>query len=561
MNNNYNFPASEELNRIIAKKSEQIGKTFNGPPYVAIQTIVRAIDILFTFHPEITNEDHFDMELIKFGWPQLLKPFYFNLKIDEISPLPSTTEKLRNWAISNLIHSGKIALCQQILSYEKADLISIKRQTDKHFIFECLHSNTGIERFDRESMDFLKHNIISRIIEDKKAALSFDVDRIAKEFKKLIKNPFGDYISYQTTPDIDDYYNEQGHYLLLKMQGYDNFDPNDKFGGIEYHKYITIIELIIGVAIKHSDACLYLKGKKPNVQLENLISYTQNKNNAINDYASYIGWDRHIVKQIFECITLTKENFDYYLEYPAPPPPMFIEVSGSLLIRSIAGCLGNPFALLNRELKRKFIKDFDKAVNNREDRFRKELFNFFSKESIIKIDREIKISFDDVKTDIDAIVYNKETNTLGLFQLKWQDPFSHSIKERFSRINNLFPKANEWLTKIKRWLSTFDDRTILNALQIENVLGEKRTIERVYLFVLARNQINFTGIEMDETAAWGSWYQLIEAYSTIHTTLNDPIEDMFVRLKASSPQERIKREKAPDLGDFCIDFGDLKLTN
>ncbi|WP_293936074.1 hypothetical protein [Sphingobacterium sp. UBA5996] len=144
---------------------------------------------------------------------------------------------------------------------------------------------------------------------------------------------------------------------------------------------------------------------------------------------------------------------------------------------------------------------------------------------------------------------------------KWQDPFSHSIKERFSRINNFFPKANEWLTKIKRWLSTFDDSTILNALQFENVLGEKRTIERVYLFVLARNQINFTGIEMDETAAWGSWYQLIEAYSTIQTTLNDPIEDMFVRLNASSPQERIKREKTPDLGDFCIDFGDLKLTN
>ena len=227
------------------------------------------------------------------------------------------------------------------------------------------------------------------------------------------------------------------------MQGYDDFDNKDIFGGIEYWKYVTIVELIIGVGIKHTDACFMLKEENPRVLLENLLTYTQSKQRAISDYAKYMNWSEDEIKQIFEAITLTKDNFDYYLEYPCTPLPIFFEVGGELLIRSVAGCFSNPFSILNRELKRKYKKDYDKAVNNRENRFRNELFKLFPQNNVIKVPKEINISFNGIRTDIDAVVFDQTAGTLGLFQLKWQDRYGYSIKERYSRISNLFPKANE----------------------------------------------------------------------------------------------------------------------
>lgn len=363
-----------------------------------------------------------------------------------------------------------------------------------------------------------------------------------------------------TTPEIDEYYETEGYYRILRMQGYDDFDESDTFGTIAYKKYVDIIQLIVGVALKHIDACLELKQINKNVNLHNLLTYTFFKYKTLEEYADYSGFDIDEIKQIISCVTLSKENFDYYLEYPASPPPMYFHVSENLLIRSIAGCLNNPFSLLNRELKRKYKKDYDKALNNRENRFRKQLFSFFPHEHIIKIPREINISFRGMKTDIDAVAFDTKTGTLGLFQLKWQDPFGNSMTERFSRISNLFPKAYEWIQKMRFWIFNNSYETIINSLQIDRYYNGKTPINDICVFIIARNAINFTGIEhQDETVAWSTWYQLIEAHASIKTAFDDPIKEMFVKIKAFDPRIRLANEEQSTISDFEIQLGETKI--
>lgn len=557
--------ASEELFTILTNKSNLTGLKYPGPSYHAIQNIIRCVDVILPFYTASNEADakrvKIFTEFVSYGWPQLLKPYYYDINIDTHLPFPVMTNDLIEWTINSLLLSGKIELCKQVISYEKANLVKISKEAPNHFTFSYTNELSGVEAYDRISADFYKREIVSRIIRDRRKAKPFDGEKIRSDFDKLILNPLGKLISYHTTPEIDDYYNEEGHYKLLMMQGYDNFDNNDLFGEIEYRKYIDIVECIIGVGIKHSDACFMVKNRNSRVKLENLLTYTQSKEKAINDYAWYFGWDVAEVQQIFEAITLTKENYDYYLEYPSTPPPVFIEVGGKLLMRSIAGCFANPFSILNRELKRKYKKDYDKALNNRENRFRKELFVFFPQERIVKIQKEIRISFESICTDIDAILFDKQTGTLGLFQLKWQDPYAASMRERFSRITNLFPKAHEWISKIKYWLSSNTEKTILNSLQIDKELDKPVKINEVCIFVLSRNQVNFTGVELDDSVAWSSWYQLIESRAMIRTMFDDPIREMFVKIKAFHPTSRALlegTEEEPD--DFEIDLGDVKLS-
>lgn len=555
---------SELLKQKIDEEAKVLENNFGGESYWAIQNIVRRIDFVLPlfWQREGWTEQEIDTyrEFFNYGWAPVLKQYYTDINLNVHQPFPLMTDEMISWADSNIQFSGKIEFCKQLLSYEKAGLISITSPKENEFTFSYLHKTTGIEQFDRMSMDFYKEQIVERIINEKKRAKPFDEKKIKVELRKIIKNPDGKMISYNTTPEIDEYYNQRGHYHILRLQGYDDFDTKDRFGGIEYWKYVDIIELVTGIAIMHMEACLELVKMNPKVNLLNILSYTYYKDKAISSFSNYLAVNESEIEQIFSCLTLTKENFDYYLEYPSTPPPMYFQVSENLIIRSIAGCLSNPFSLLNRELKRKFRSDYDKAVNRREDRFRNELFMFFPDERIIKIPREINISYNGIKTDIDAVVFDSKTGTLGIFQLKWQDPFAKDMTERYSRMSNLFPKANEWVSKMKFWATNNTSKTIINSLQINKQLKEKSEVKEICCFVISRNQMNFTGMEIaDETVAWSSWYQLIESQARIQTDFDDPIREMFVKIKSFSPKNRINMEKLPQAEDIEVQIGKIKV--
>jgi len=555
---------SELLKQKIDKEAKVLENNFGGESYWAIQNIVRRIDFILPlfWRRDGWSEQEIETyrEFFNYGWAPILKQYYTDINLNVYQPFPLMTDEMVSWADSNIQFSGKIEFCKQLLSYEKAGLITITSPIENEFTFSYLHKSTGIEQFDKMSMDFYKEQIVERIITEKKKAKPFDEEKIKEELRKIIKNPDEKMISYETTPEIDEYYNQQGHYHILRLQGYDDFATTDKFGGIEYWKYVDIIELVTGTALMHMEACFELVKMNPNVNLMNILSYTHFKDKTISTYSNYLGMSEDKIEQIFSCLTLSKENFDYYLEYPSTPPPMYFQVSDNLTIRSIAGCLSNPFSLLNRELKRKFRSDYDKAVNRREDRFRKELFVFFPDKRIIKVPREINISFNGIKTDIDAVVFDSKTGTLGIFQLKWQDPFAKDMTERYSRMSNLFPKANEWVSKMKFWATNNTSKTIFNSLQINSQLKERIEIKEICCFVISRNQMNFTGMEIaDESVAWSSWHQLIESQAKIKTDIDDPIREMFVKIKSFSPEKRSNMEELPQAEDIDIQIGKIKV--
>jgi len=557
-------PASQILESIVKKEFSKLKSFFPHDSYYAVQFLIRSLDTLSLFYnnnkkisEDIENENR---TLVDFGWSKALKVFYGNLNLKITHPLPNSTEQSINWANSMLIYSGKLDFCRQIIDYEKAGAIELINPKKNEFTFKYLRDSIGIEYFDRLSVDFFKKEIIEKMIEKKKSHSKFDEYKMKEVLKKMIKNPFGELISYNSPPELSEYYNEVGHYHMLRTQGYDDFATNDNFGGIPYWKYVDLIELTMGGVHMHTDACIELCQRNSNVKMHNILSYAPPMDRVIKEHCNYLGIPKEEVLQILSCYTLTKDNFEHYLSHPGVPPPIYFQVGENLLIRSVAGCLNNPLKILNSELKRKYRRDYDIAVNNREKRFRDELFIFFPEQHIVKVPNEIRISFNGAKTDIDAVLYDTKTKTLGLFQLKWQDPFGHSMKERYSRITNLFPKANEWIDKMRFWIMNNDAKTILNALQIGKQDSSAKEIRNLCVFILARNHINFSGAsrDADPAVAWGSWYQFIEAKAKVKTTFNDPIKEMFIKLKTLSPEHRITIEEMPGRQPFDMRFGDYR---
>ena len=119
-----------------------------------------------------------------------------------------------------------------------------------------------------------------------------------------------------------------------------------------------------------------------------------------------------------------------------------------------------------------------------------------------------------VATDIDAAVFDTTTGTLGLFQLKWQDPFGTSMRKRNSKMMNFFEETN-------RWVSTVSSILLENPRALDHLLGERAVrihdTKRIHLFVIGRHFSHFSGgTYRDSRAAWGTWPQVLRLFKESH---------------------------------------------
>jgi len=556
--------ASTYIKEIIENETLKIKDTFSGPSYHAIQHILRRLDFILVFYGSAQGKTEEEVEELRefyqYGWAPALKPFYNDLNINTLEPFPEVYKEAMNWADGIIQFSGHIAFLKQLVEYERANLIKLSLPKENEISFSYVVENAGIEYYDRQSRDFYRDVIVERMIEEKKKESDLNEEEIKAKLREIIRNPNGKYISYDSTPEIDEYYKKKAQLFILRVTEYDVFGEDDVFGGVEYWKYLDVLIAIVGSALMHTEACLELTKINPKVDLQNVLTYTHYKDKTLDIYKAYFGASQTEIEQIFSCLTLNKENFSYYLEYPAASLPMVIQVSENMLVRLIAGCIGNPFELLNRELKRKFATDYFEAVNKREQRFRDQLYNMFAHPNLIKIPKGIEINCNGRKTDIDAVIFDTKTMTLGLFQLKWQDPFRKSMRERFSRISNLFNKASEWVEKVEYWLTNSHIKDIVDTLDLPKYYQGEIHLNEVHIFVLARNNINFTNVDdMDDRVAWGTWYQMLESQARVQSSTDNVIRDAFIKLKTLSPKHRMKNEKIPAIPNFETRFGKYRI--
>lgn len=147
-------------------------------------------------------------------------------------------------------------------------------------------------------------------------------------------------------------------------------------------------------------------------------------------------------------------------------------------------------------------------MDSREDIFRKDLYKIFPLNSIITSSKPTVIRQNGREvTDIDAAAFDKEHGILILFQLKWQDPFGCSMRERRSRGKNFFSTSNKWIDLVHDWVLKTENQDLLDQLGIEAKHSET-PIKDIQLTVLSRHHARFTNIEeFSNRALWGTWPQ------------------------------------------------------
>jgi hypothetical protein len=217
----------------------------------------------------------------------------------------------------------------------------------------------------------------------------------------------------------------------------------------------------------------------------------------------------------------------------APPP--LIRAASEQFIRPVSGCLIEPFQCMVRNLRADYRNDWDRHVNERELFFRNDLFDLFSQTWLIKIPKSVVLKRGGRNlTDIDALIVDKKNRVAGLFQLKWQDGFGHSMRERSARMKNFCREAGSWTDAVANFLSNSTSEEVNRTLG----LPKSSPPTECRLFVVGRYFAHFSGdASPDDRALYGVWPQLIRLMRA-DSGVADPIRTLHSALTVDSPLKR-----------------------
>lgn len=549
-----------DLKKQIIEGEQTIVSGFNKERRLNLIELVRAMDYFFV--GRIVNSEWTESNEIAEHANQIAYGLHkaLDLALDESSkypgaPLFCSTPALQMLANSTLAFCGRLGYCEHLLELQRVGLVEIAKVSSDKYHARIQTTPYGIESYERENFEWTR-NIIATMDQENVNILSMQADGIKKMMFKRVDTWRTHYIQYTTSPEIDAFYQRIGLLQARMMLGNDTFPREAKFGGQEFGLYCAAVATLVGWSRKHLGFCFELLQKRSSLVPQNIVTITATVEDKVKSLATFLEVDGLIARQIIDTLTLTTENKKEHCSVAGNLiAPVFIEIGENKLLEPVFGSLSEPFLFLLRELRYRYRSDWDMAVNLREKMFRQDLYSLLLSDRFYKLDRNaILKNADEIVTDVDAFILDRETGEVGLFQLKWQDFIGNSMRERESKKKNLLREGNLWVERVVSWLSKADKKTLAQTFSLNP--KDVAQINSFRLFVVGRNSAFFSGEwPIDARAAWGMWHQLCRLISNL-PNYGNPIASLYCALQEDSPLKK----KPPEMGSEEIKIGNITIT-
>jgi hypothetical protein len=336
-------------------------------------------------------------------------------------------------------------------------------------------------------------------------------------------------------PTQNTFYNKLAG-IYLKMMAYQlGYPTQASISGITIQTYLDVLGRLIDLALQARD-----RGESATAQSERSLIAT---------IASELAVDPAEIGQAVVAFTLERENAAYHAAVPGVAAAPLIRVDPGQLVWSIHGLTTEPLLFLTRELRRRAAQEYHNAAYLREGVFRQDLYELFQDKRFLTGTGRIELrrTDGDVRTDIDAVIFDRKTGTLGLFELKSQDPFARSTSELMRQRDNVL-YANRQISGVLDWLKRHGADELLK--RIDSRTAKTFRAQKVYPFVLGRYIAHFNdGPVPDRRAAWGTWPQVLRLVDgqPFRATDANPLASLFTRLTkdvplVGSPADNFSRE-------------------
>ncbi len=498
----------ERLRQLIEQQQSRLRAGVPSDPQVAILALLRAMDRLphtpGTAHlPDPVTVDFVTgrrQRLADMGGNKALALCLESTGDDAIAAPTLSDAELDGWGERFLEECGRLAEAELVLAHGETGFMRMVEEGSG--TFDAWIATKRAPTSWRERADF-----------DWWAA--WLATRHEPELHALSKRPGMD----SEDPGVDVRYRRLAD-VHLKMLAHQLGYPADAaIGGCTVQTWCAILGLLIGWALQAHD-----RGEAAAPRSERTL---------VAAIASALAADPAAIGRAVAAFTLDRENAAHHAAVPGIAAAPLVRITANRIVWSLHGLTTEPLLFLARELKRREGQEYHNTAYLREVVFRQDLYALFQDKRFVTSAGRIVLRRDrgNVRTDIDAVVFDRMSGTLGVFELKSQDPFARSTAELARQRDNVL-YANRQLSGVLAWLKQHGADALLN--RVDTRTAKTFRVQKVYAFVLGRYLVHFSdGAEPDRRAAWGTWPQVLRLLDgqTSRGTDANPLASLFTRLK------------------------------
>ena len=310
----------------------------------------------------------------------------------------------------------------------------------------------------------------------------------------------------------------------LKLMSYQlGYPPDAVIGGCTIRTYRDVLGWLIGRALRGRD-----RGD---------AEVARSERSLVAALAAGLDVELTIAAKAVDAFTLDREAAAYHAAVPGVAAAPLVRVGQDRVVWSVAGLTTEPLLFLTRELRRRDAQGYHNTAHQREVVFRQDVYALFQDKRFVTSAGRIELRREagDVRTDIDAVVFDRKTGTLGLFELKSQDPFARSPAELARQRDNVL-YANRQISGVLDWVKRHGADALLGRVDART--AKTFRVQKVYPFVLGRYLVHFAdGPQPDRRAAWGTWPQVLRLLDGQPFRASDanPLASLFGRLSKDDP--------------------------
>jgi len=460
------------------------------------------------------------------GWNLALR-LCLERRDDETGDIPADYAMPVTQAERFLADCDRLALADLALTQCASGHLQLQQRTSHTFVAWATSRRLSTEQRERADFDWwaahLTHQVAPRL-----ASLLAERPRM-RALLGQEGDPNPESLGYVASdPATERYYRQLGQAHVARFACQHSYPADAVVGGATFGRYAEILALLIGWLHRERDRRAPDGDHMPTPLDERAV---------IAALAGALDADPAAIGRALQPLILDPDNAAYHSALPGRAGPPLIRLAEGRVVWSARGLLGEPLLFLARELRRRHAQEYHNRAHLREGVFRQDLYRLFDDRRFVLSAGRVELKRSgEARTDLDALVFDRKTGTLGVFELKAQDPFARSVEERQRQRDNFF-HANRQVSAVLEWVQRHGPDDLL--ARFDERAAKRFHVQKVHVFVLGRYLAHFAdGPAPDRRAAWGSWPQVLqigEVGGPFGPDTRNPLGALFARLRDATP--------------------------
>lgn len=408
-------------------------------------------------------------------------------------PLRESLPELRQALMGMLHFAGRYVLLNRTAEMVRHGMVSAMADGDK---IELKLSDRTLSNHFHDQVDHGKFAELNAKVLRGYKAVATDADT-AQHLRDVMgrltfpwKTPQGVMVGYSADPEIDAYFLDAVTQNTLQWRDDAGIHPCAELGGCSGGLLTTVVHVLMSFYTKHIMFVEEAIKLHPGVNQHMSLTIWKTRADLITSLLTATEASEEEVSAALDLITVRADDAAYFLTEQAPGIPLVIELCNGYLLTPVSGVFRNPFNAI-RMLRESTSAAIRNALReHREEWMAEDLYALFEGPRFQRVSGQTKLRRDgQIVTDIDAAIFDNATGELVLFQLKWQDFTSSSVRTQRSKAKNFSDQVQDWAEKVRSWINQFGVAALCRALKIKPPDGTEPRIVR--LIAIGRSNARF----------------------------------------------------------------------